>query len=199
MKNKKIKYKISHGVYVVTTRDGGCIVDAVSQVSGGEEPLISIAINKGNYTNELVSKNKKLILSIVPESNDGNLIKNFGHQSMRDVNKFETGEYSEVNGIKVPENVIGYLECVLVDTIDAETHTLFIVRAIDGDMYNDEKPMTYAYYQDHKDELIKLETELGKKAYVCTICGYVYYGEELPKDFVCPRCGVDASLFKLQN
>lgn len=199
MKNKKIKYKISHGVYVVTTRDGGCIVDAVSQVSGGEEPLISIAINKGNYTNELVSKNKKLILSIVPESNDGELIKNFGHQSMRDVNKFETGEFNEVNGIKVPENVIGYLECVLVDTIDAETHTLFIVRAIDGDMYKDEKPMTYAYYQDHKDELIKIETELGKKAYVCTICGYVYYGEELPKDFVCPRCGVDASLFKLQS
>lgn len=194
-----IKYKITHGVYVVTTQEGGCIVDAVSQVSGGEEPLISIAINKGNYTNELVKKNKKLILSVVSESDNGELIRNFGHQSMRDVNKFANGEYNEVDGIKVPKNVIGYLECSLVDTIDTETHDLFIVRAIDGDMYKDEKPMTYAYYQEHKDELVKVETEKGKRAYVCTICGYVYYGDELPSDFICPRCGVDASLFKLAD
>lgn len=199
MKNKNIKYKISHGVYVVTTLDGGCIVDAVSQVGGSDQPLLSISINKGNYTNELVKKNKRLVLSIISKSNNGELIKNFGHQSMRDVNKFENGEYNDVNGIKTPKNVIGYMECVLVDSLDTETHDLFIVRVVDGDMYNNDEPMTYAYYQEHKDELVKVETEVGKNAYVCTICGYVYYGSDLPENFTCPRCGVDSSLFKLQS
>ena len=66
---------------------------------------------------------------------------------------------------------------------------------MDGDIFADGEPMTYAYYQAHKDELLKTKTEQGKTAWVCTICGYVYYGDELPQDYACPICGVDATLF----
>lgn len=70
---------------------------------------------------------------------------------------------------------------------------------IEADLYEDSDVMTYAYYQEHKDELLKVTTEEGKTAWVCTVCGYVYYGEELPDDFKCPLCGVGKDLFELKN
>ena len=86
--------------------------------------------------------------------------------------------------------------CDVVDIIDADTHTIFIGKLVGADKFNDEKAMTYNYYQEHKDDIIKVKTESGKTAYVCTICGYVYYGEELPKNFVCPVCGVSSDFFE---
>ena len=92
-----------------------------------------------------------------------------------------------------------YIICEKVDTIENETHTLFIGRVIAADKFKDDEAMTYSYYQEHKDELLKVKTEKGKTAYVCTICGYVYYGEELPEDFKCPMCGVGKDLFELKE
>ena len=86
--------------------------------------------------------------------------------------------------------------CEVVDTIDTESHTLFIGRLIEADCFSDSKPMSYLYYQEHKDELIKVNTDNNKTAWVCTVCGYVFYGDELPDGFKCPKCGVDASLFR---
>jgi flavin reductase (DIM6/NTAB) family NADH-FMN oxidoreductase RutF/rubredoxin len=196
MNNKNILKKITQGVYVITTTNGGCIVDAVSQVGGGEYPLISVSINKNNYTNELVKTNKKFVLSIIPENNDGAIIKNFGYNSSRDINKFANGEFININGIMVPKNTIGYIECEVIDSVDTNTHDLFIAKVINGDIFTETEPMTYAYYQNHKDELIKVTTSNNKISYVCTICGYIYYGDHLPEDYKCPICGVGASLFK---
>ena len=83
----------------------------------------------------------------------------------------------------------------LVDIVDTETHDIFIGRIIESKRFKTTTPMSYLYYQEHKDELIKVETEEGKTAFVCTVCGYVYYGEELPSNFICPRCGVGSSAF----
>ena len=198
MKNKKITRKISQGVYVLTTAGGGCVVDAVSQISAGDNPLISVAVMKKNYTNELLHKNDKFALSVMGIEVNVEIIKTFGMNSMRDINKFENIQTIEVEGVPVIEDSLGYMVCEIIDKIENETHTLFIGKLIEADLYEDSDVMTYAYYQEHKDELLKVTTEEGKTAWVCTVCGYVYYGEELPDDFVCPICGVGKELFRKQ-
>lgn len=183
-------------MYVLTTKEGGCIVDAVSQISAGENPLISVSVMKKNYTNELLKNNDKFALSVLSKDANPEIIKTFGFNSARDINKFEKTETTEVEDVKIIKDSIGYMVCEIIDSIDNDTHTLFIGRLIEADIIDDKEPMSYGYYQEHKDELLKVTTEQGKTAWVCTICGYVYYGEELPEDFKCPLCGVDSSLFK---
>lgn len=199
MKNKKITRKITQGMYVLTTKDGGCVVDAVSQVSAGDNPLIAVAVMKKNYTNEQLHKNTKFALSVLSKNVNPEIIKTFGLNSMRDINKFSNTKTTEVEGLKVIDDSIGYMICEIVDKIDNDTHTLFIGKLIEGDIFKDEEEMSYLYYQEHKEELLKVKTEEGKTAWICTICGYIYYGEELPNDFKCPVCGVDRSLFKKKD
>lgn len=196
MKNKKITRKISQGVYVLTTDKGGCIVDAVSQISAGDNPLIAVSVMKDNYTNELLKNNDKFALSVLSKNVDPEIIRTFGMNSSRDINKFENTDVELIEGINVIKDSIGYMILEKVDSIDADTHTLFIGKLIEADVYKESKPMTYEYYQENKDDYVKVTTEKNKTAWVCTICGYVYYGDELPEDFRCPICGVDRSLFK---
>ena len=87
MKNEKIMWKITQGMYVLTTKNGGCIVDSVSQVSGGENPLIAVAVMKKNYTNELLKKDDKFAISVLGMDVDSEIIKTFGFNSARDINK----------------------------------------------------------------------------------------------------------------
>ena len=216
MKNKKITRKISQGMYVLTTKNGGCIVDAVSQISAGDNPLISVAVMKTNNTNELLKKNKTFAISVLGLDVDPEIIKTFGLNSMRDINKFESIKTKEeMNlpiiedsvgymifedaGVPIIKNSLGYMICEIVDRIENDTHTLFIGKLIEADLEKDNEPMTYAHYQEHKDELIKVETEKGKCAWVCTVCGYVYYGETLSEDFKCPICGVGKEYFKIKE
>ena len=188
--------KLTHGMYVLTTQGGGCIVDAVCQISIAERPHISISVSKNNYTNELLKKNDKLVLAILSKKVEGKIIENFGFKSAKDCDKFEGIDTFEVEGIKVPKDIIGYIILEKEDIIENETHSLFITRYVDGKTLNEEEEMTYRYYREHKEDFVKVTTNSGKTAWVCTICGYVYYGEELPENYKCPKCGVDAKLFK---
>lgn len=199
MKNKKITRKITQGMYVLTTNGGGCIVDAVSQVSAGDNPLIAVAVMKTNYTNELLNKNNKFSLSILGNNVNPEIIKTFGFNSMRNINKFENIETTKVEEVNVINDSLGYMVCEVIDKIDNDTHTLFIGKLIEADVFSDDMAMSYQYYQDHKEELLKVKTENGKTAWICTICGYIYYGEELPDDFKCPICRVDKKMFKKQE
>lgn len=199
MKNKKITRKITQGMYVLTTKNGGCIVDAVSQISAGDNPLIAVSVMKKNYTNELLKDNEKFALSVLGMDVNPEIIKTFGFNSMRDINKFENVDVTDIDDLKVINDSLGYMVLEKVDSIDSDTHTLFIGRLIEADMFEDSEPMSYGYYQEHKEDLLKVTTEKGKTAWVCTICGYVYYGDELPEDFKCPICGVGRELFKKQN
>ena len=195
MKNKKITRKITLGMYVLTTKDGGCIVDAVSQISAGEKPLIAVSVMKNNYTNELLKNNDKFALSVIGKNTDPAIIKTFGFHSSRDINKFENTDTEEFEGINIIKDSLGYMICQKIDSIDNDTHTLFIGKLIEADIFKDEEPMSYNYYQEHKDELLKVTTQTGKTAWICSICGYIYYGEELPEDFQCPTCGVNKDFF----
>lgn len=195
MKNSKITRKITQGMYVLTTKNGGCIVDAVSQISSGDNPLIAVSVMKSNYTNELLKQHDKFALSVLGKEVNPEIIKTFGFNSMRDINKFENIETTKIEDIDIINNSLGYMVCEKIDSIDNDTHTLFIGKLIEADVYEDKEAMSYQYYQSHKDELLKVTTEKGKNAWVCSICGYIYYGEELPEDFQCPICGVDKSFF----
>lgn len=195
MKNKKITRKISQGMYVLTTVGGGCVVDALSQVSAGDEPLIAVAVMKGNYTNELIKKSNKFAVSVLGMNVDMEIVKTFGFNSMRDINKFENTNVEDVMGINIIKDSLGYMICDVIDTIENETHTLFIGRMVEGNVFSDEEPMTYGYYQAHKDELLAVTTEKGKTAWICNLCGYIYYGDELPEDFKCPICSAGKEYF----
>ena len=199
MKNKKITRKITQGLYVLTTKNGGCIVDAVSQVSAGDNPLIAVSVMKKNNTNELLKDNEKFALSVLGMDVNPEIIKTFGFNSMRDINKFENIETKVVEGINIINESLGYMVVEKVDSIDCDTHTLFIGRLIEADMFEDSEPISYGYYQEHKEDLLKVTTEKGKTAWICTICGYIYYGDEVPEGYVCPICGVGRNLFKKQG
>ena len=199
MKNKNITRKISQGVYVLTTNGGGCIVDAVSQISSGDNPLIAVAVMKKNYTNSLLQKNNKLALSVLGVENSGEIINTFGMKSMKDYDKFKDIDYTEIDGVPIINDSLGYMICEIVDKIENETHTLFITKLIEGDLFKDKEAMTYKYYQENKEDLLKVTTEKGKTAWICTMCGYIYYGDEIPDDFKCPICGVGKEYFKLKD
>lgn len=195
MKDKTITRKISQGMYVLTTNGGGCIVDAVSQVSAGDNPLIAVAVMKNNFTNKLLHENGRFALSVLGMNVNPEIIKIFGMHSMRDYDKFANYETKEVEKINIIPDSLGYMICEKVDAIDTDTHTLFIGRIIACDKFSEEKAMTYSYYQEHKDELMKITTEKGKTAWICTICNYVVYEDELPEDYICPKCSAPKEMF----
>ncbi len=198
MKNSKITRKITQGMYVLTTTGGGCVVDAVSRVGGSSDnALVAVAVAKANKTNDLLQKNSRFALSILSEQANPELIQNFGFKSARDFDKLASVETEEIADVEVIKDSIGYMIFNKVDTVENETHTLFIGRMIEADLFEpDAEPMSYAYYQEHKDSLTKMETMQGKTAWVCTACGYIYYGDEVPDDYKCPLCGLGKAFFK---
>jgi len=196
--DKKIFRDISYGMYVVSSKDSGCIINTLTQVTS-EDPVITISLNKENYTNEVIKKENTFVVSIISENVDKNIISTFGFQSSKDVDKFKDFEYETINNTKVLKDTIGYLVCEVINIVDSGTHDIFIARVIETKKNNDNIPMTYKYYH----EVIKGKSpskaptyvEEKEEGYVCDVCGYVHKGE-LTDDFVCPICGVDASHFK---
>lgn len=199
MRNSNITKKITQGMYVLTSQGGGCVVDAVSQISSGDKPLISVAVMKKNYTNELLHKNRTFALSVLGMKANPEIIKTFGFNSMREMNKFEKVKTNQVMGVPVIAGSLGYMVCEIIDVIENDTHTLFIGELVEGDVYDDQEAMSYGYYQEHKEELMKVTTAKGKTAWICTLCGYVYYGETLPEDFKCPICGAGVDFFQKKD
>ena len=199
MIDKKAIYKLTHGMYVCATNNAACFVDAVCQISGGENPLVSVAVMKKNYTNEVLHNSDKFSISIFGENDDMEIVKNFGFHSQRDYDKFEANMTEQISDVPVVKGTIGYLILEKVDMIENDTHTLFIGKVIEASKLKDDKPMSYNYYQEHKDELLKVKTENNKTAWVCNVCGYVYYGDELPENYKCPLCGVGPENFTKNN
>ncbi len=174
-------------------------MDAVSRASAGEQPLITVAVAKTNHSHKLLSENDRFALSVLGEDVDAKIIETFGFKSSKDIDKCTECQTTDIEGVPVLENSIGYMVCEKVDAIDAETHTIYIGRMIEADVLKDERPMTYAWYQEHKGDLVKVKTEENKTAWVCMACGYVYYGDEVPDDYKCPLCGLGKEYFKKKD
>lgn len=183
-------FKLSYGLFVVTARqdgkDNGCIINTAMQIT--DSPVrLQIAVNKQNLTHDMILATGEFNLSVLSEEATFWFFQHYGFQSGRDVDKFAN----------IPEarmaNGLCYLEACcnaavsgkVISTVDCGTHTLFIADVTEAKTLSDAPSMTYQYYFDH----VKPKPEPKEKAsWVCKICGYVYEGEELPADFICPWC-----------
>ena len=200
--DKKTMYKLTYGLFVLTSRsngkDNGCIINTAGQVTS-EPNRISIAVNKGNFTHDFVKASGKFNLSILSKEAKFETFQHFGFQSGRTADKF-TGypacKRSENGLYYVTEGTNGYISATVEQTVDLGTHTLFIACVDDMEVLSSSPSATYAYYQSDikpKPETPKAE---GKTVWRCTVCGYIYEGDELPADYICPLCKHPASDFE---
>jgi len=153
--NNKTLYKISYGLYVVSSKMGekinGQIANTVFQITS-QPPTIAVSINKENLTHEFIERSKVFTISILSEETPMKFIGHFGFKSGKELNKFKDVNYKVgVTGAPIVlENAIGYLEAELTNTLDAGMHTVFIGKVLDAEIINDKEPMTYAYYHKVK-------------------------------------------------
>ena len=201
--DRKVMYNLSYGLFVLTSaaggRESGCIINTAGQVTS-EPNRISIAVNKANFTHDLVKEGGRFNLSILSEAADFDTFKHFGFQTGREVDKF--AGYGacrrSANGLYyVTAGTNGFLSTTVEQTLDLGTHTLFIAGVDDMELLSDVPSATYAYYQSHiKPQPQKPDVPAGKTVWRCKVCGYIYEGEELPEDFICPLCKHPASDFE---
>lgn len=200
--DKKTMYKLTYGLFVLTSasegKDSGCIINTAGQVTS-EPNRISITVNKSNFTHDLVKRSGKFNVSILSEAASFDTFKHFGFQSGRDVDKF--ADYAEckrsANGLYyVTAGTNGYISAAVEQSIDLGSHTMFIAAVEDMEVLSDVPSATYAYYQSAIKPKPEKIAAAGKTVWRCTVCGYVYEGEEIPADFICPLCKHPASDFE---
>ncbi len=205
--NNLILRDLNYGVYVIGCKDEhrnvGCIANSVMQITSNPA-TIAISINHENYTNECIKKSNKFSISILNEESNSEIIGVFGFSSSRDTDKFKNFEHEEIDNLPVISDSNGYITCEVVGTLETETHTIFLGKIISCEKTMEKVPMTYKFYH----EVLKgnspkkaptyipdIEKEIKGSRWKCTICGYVYEGDELPLDFKCPLCGAPKEVF----
>ena len=191
-------FNIGYGLYVVTSNDGkkdnGCIVNTVSQLTS-QPNRIAVCINKQNYTHHVVKSTGIMNVNCLSTEAPFSVFENFGFQSGRNVDKFANWETprSDNGLIFLPKYINSFMSLKVEQYMDLGTHGMFICSVVEARVINRVETMTYTYYQ--KNVKPKPATE-GKKGWVCKICGYVYEGDELPEDFICPLCKHGAADFE---
>ena len=190
--------KLSYGLFVVTAHEGGkdngCITNTVSQVTI-KPNRITLVVDKSNYTHDMIVRTGEFNVSILSEDASFDTFKHWGFQSGRTTDKAAGIEFSRAdNGVIYITSGVNAVLCAKVDnTIDLGTHSLFIASVEEAFCLNETPSATYTYYHEH----IKPAPEKPKKkGWICVICGYIYEGEILPEDYICPLCKHPASDFK---
>lgn len=189
---------IGYGLYVVTSNDGekdnGLIVNTVTQLTDSPN-RVAVTINKANYSYHVINQTKKMNVNCLSTSAPFSVFEKFGFQSGRNTDKFEGCEplRSDNGLVFLPRHINSFMSLEVVQYVDLDTHGMFICEITEARVINDDPSMTYAYY--HENVKPKPETE-GKKGFVCTICGFIYEGDTLPEDYICPLCKHGAADFE---
>ncbi len=203
MNNVDVKalFNIGYGLYVVTSREGekdnGLIVNAVNQVTNTPN-RVAVTINKTSYSHDVIKNTGVMNVNCLSKEAPFSVFEKFGFKSGRDNNKFEGVKlaYSE-NGLRyLPEYINAFISLRVEQYVDLETHGMFICRVTEAKVMSDVETMTYTYYQNNVKPKAQPQK---KKGFVCKICGYVYEGDTLPEDFICPWCKHPASDFEPLN
>ncbi|MBR3691897.1 MAG: flavin reductase, partial [Clostridia bacterium] len=191
-------FNIGYGLYVVTSNDGrkdnGLIVNTVTQVTNTPN-RIAVTINKENYSHHIIRQTGKMNINCLSVDAPFAVFEAFGFRSGRNVDKFaECTPLRSDNGLVfLPRYINSFLSLSVEQYIDLDTHGMFICTVTEARVLSDRETMTYTYYQENVKP--KPETE-GKKGFVCKVCGYIYEGESLPEDIVCPLCKHGAADFE---
>lgn len=218
--DKTALYPLSYGLYVVGVKNdfcefGGCVVDALMQISSGNTPQIAVSCMKNNNTPAMIKKYGKFTVSVLGRAVDPFVLSCFGFQSGKNSDKWAAVEHDFADGLPVLKKAVSYLVCTVSKVIEADTHILFIADVTDAFNGEKDEPLLYAdYHKEYKDKALSAyklhypegsnqETvpaaASGGEKWVCPVCGYVYDGEipfeELPDDWKCPLCGVEKSRF----
>lgn len=191
-------FNIGYGLYVVTSNDGakdnGLIVNTVTQVTNTPN-RVAVTINKMNYSCEVIAKTGKLNISTLSQDAPFKIFEHFGFQSGRNVDKFADFEHAQrsSNGLLFLDRYANsYISCDVISQLDLQTHMMFICDVTQCVNLSDVETMTYTYYQKN----VKPRPETEKKGFVCKVCGYVYEGDTLPEDYICPLCKHGAADFE---
>jgi len=223
--NPKALYKISYGLYVVTSRQGdklnGQIANTAVQITS-EPATIAVSINKKNLTHEYIEASKVFAVSVLSQDTPLPFIGHWGFKSGREMNKFEGINYKTgaTAAPLVTDNAVAYLEARVIKQMDAGTHTVFLGELVGAEVLSEDKPITYEYYQQVKrgttpptapSYMKKEEAPVSAARYKCLVCGYIYDPalgdpdgnippgtpfEKLPDDWTCPVCGAMKSDFE---
>lgn len=191
-------FKIGYGLYVVTSNDGtkdnGLIVNTVTQLT--DNPYrVAVNINKENYSYHVIKQTGKMNVCCLSTEAPFKVFETFGFQSGRTSDKFSGIELlrSDNGLVFLPRYINAFLSLKVEQYVDLGTHGMFICSVTEARVISDKDTMTYTYYQQNVKP--KPQTE-GKKGFVCKICGYIYEGDELPDDFICPLCKHGAADFE---
>ncbi|MCL1991996.1 MAG: flavin reductase [Spirochaetes bacterium] len=188
-------FKIPYGLYVLTAKDGGkdngCIVNTVAQVT--DKPLrISVTVNKANYTHDMIAKTGELAVSVLSQETPFSVFKNFGFCSGKDSDKFAGAGCAldrTANGLY---GLLDYTNAIIAGKVisqtDCGTHTIFIADVMQAQILSGEPSLTYDYYFKNVKPKPPAAGKAKKAGFICKICNYVYEGETLPADYVCPLC-----------
>lgn len=183
-------FKLSYGLFVLTARqegkDNGCIINTAMQITDTPRQ-IQVVVNKENLTHDMILATGQFNISVLSQDAVFWIFQHYGFQSGKDMDKFANiPEARTANGLRYVEGCSNaVISGKVVTTVDCGTHTMFIAEVTEAKTLSEVPSMTYQYYFDH----VKPKPEPAKKSsWICKICNYVYEGEELPADFVCPWC-----------
>lgn len=194
----KALYNIGYGLYVITTNDGkkhnGMICNTVTQQTS-TPALVSVTINKANYTCEVIQQTGVMNVNCLTVKAPFSIFQKFGFSSGRDNDKFagESVKTSENGLVVLDKYVNSFMSLKVEQSIDLGTHIMFICALTESEVISNDETMSYAYYHKNVKPKPQAQKSLG---YMCKICGYVYDGETLPEDFICPVCKHPASDFE---
>lgn len=204
--NEKSLYKLSCGLYIISSsyedKISGCVANTLQQVTSSPIQL-SITLNKENYTEQLIEKSGKFNAVVVSQNIDMDVIRRFGFQSGKDIDKYEGITHRE-DRQQIPyvsEHTCAYYTCKVVSHLDVGSHVIFVGEVVDMEVLSEEEVMTYAYYHQVKNgttpkKASSHQEQTEKHGWRCSICGYLYEGEVLPQDYICPICGAPAAVFE---
>ncbi len=191
-------FNIGYGLYVVTCNDGkkdnGLIVNTVTQVTNTPN-RIAVTINKENYSHHIIKQTGKMNINVLSVDAPFSVFEKFGFVSGRNVDKFaDSTPLRSDNGLAfLPRYINSFMSLKVEQYVDLDTHGMFICEITEARVISDKETMTYSYYQEN----VKPKPNVsGKKGFVCKICGYVYEGDTLPDDFICPLCKHGAADFE---
>ena len=191
-------FRIGYGLYVVTSNDGkkdnGLIVNTVIQLTDTPN-RVAVNINKANYSHHVIKQTGMLNVNCLSTEAPFSVFQQFGFQTGRSVDKFagQTVHRSDNGLVFLDKYINAFMSLKVEDYVDLGTHGMFICSVTEARVMSNQETMTYTYYQNNVKP--KPETE-GKKGFVCKVCGYIYEGDELPADYICPLCKHGAADFE---